>query len=341
MLNVAIIGFGYMGQMFSELVKAQSGWKLVGVHDVNESLKSTVDNFFKDRAALISHPQVEAVVICTPPRHHLSVLKECLAYKKHVILEKPLGSSMIEAEQVYEEINKCKDHTIVAVNITHCFYKNIREAKEIVDWCDIQNITAISDRVIFPVNEKDRDAALFKKANVGHGVMLTNGCHLLARISSLFASYNPVFKIVGGILGNTGGLGDIADSDAHMRLIMVLNNQHQIPVSIFTSWPPAKMVDENITESMEISFRRGTLHIQAWGEVEFYEGPTTLSKQVPYNGTTISEAQKEGVKTLLQIFEQAVVKGPSGIHESVKYTYQAERTIGEFYSKFTPTTQEQ
>lgn len=341
-MRVAIIGYGYMGQMYADLAK-QNNWELVGVHDIvsttwESDIDSTTwksDKFFHNRLALISHPQVDAVIICTPHSEHLTILKECLKQRKHVILEKPMGSSLAETEQIYKKIKKYKDTSVVVVNITHCFYDNIQEAKEILSGHDIKSITAIHDSVVFPIKKEERDLWLFKKAKVGHGVMLTNGCHLLARILYLFSEYKPKFEVKGGIFGNLNHLGDIDDSLAHMRLDLVLADQQRIPVTIFANWPMANSADEAVQESMQVRVDQGIMHIQAWKGVKFYPNPDEqVSKTVPYNRDTISPEISKGVQNVLKSFQEAVGKKQATVHHSVEYTVQAERAIATFYAQF-------
>ena len=332
-MQAAIIGFGYMGQMYTDLIQSQK-WELIGVHDIDNT-KFKTDKFFHSRQDLISHPKVNVVIICTPNNQHLPVLKECLKHKKHVILEKPMGSSEEEVEKIYKKIQKHKDSSVVLVNITHCFYDNIQIAKQILKDLTVESITAINDTIIFPIKSEERNWWLFKKASVGHGVMLTNGCHLLARILHLFSDYKPKFEVKGGVFGNTNRLGDIEDSSAHMRLDLVLSNQRWIPVSIFANWPMAKSSGEAVKESMEICTHQGILHVQAWKEVKFHPNPVEkLSKQVSYNRETISGEIVKGVKNVLKAFEQAVSNKMSAVHYSVEHTFQAEKTIAILYSKF-------
>ncbi len=333
-MRVAIVGFGYMGQMYADLIKAEN-WELVGVHDTDNS-KFNSDKFFENRMELISHPDVEAVIICTPHNEHLPILKECLKQKKHVLLEKPMGTTIEETEKIYKKIQKYKATSQVLVNITHCFYDNIQKAKELLGGCDVTKISAIYDSVVFPIKEQERDWWLFKKESVGHGVLLTNGCHLLARILHLFSEHAPSFEVVGGISSNLIRLGSIDDAMAHLRLHLVLDGVKKIPVTIFANWPMAKSTDEPITESMEVHTADGRVHIQAWNEVKMYSNPEdVISKAVPYTRDTIGQEISKGVKNVLKAFQDALRNKKNEIHPSVAYTYQAEVVISKFYAHFT------
>lgn len=331
-MGFGIVGFGYMGQMYADLIAAQKG-ELIGVHDIDPA-KFRSGQFYSQRLDLISHPKAVTVIICTPHQQHLPVLKECLAHKKNVILEKPMGNSEAETDEIYQEIRKHQNSSVVVVNITHCFYDPIIKAKELLSGVDVNAITSITDRVVFPIKEEERDWWLFKKEKVGHGVLLTNGCHLLARILFLFAKHHPTFEVIGGVCGNTNRLGDIEDSAAHMRLNLVLQSGRKIPVSIFANWPMAKSPHEAIEESLEMRTHSGKWHIQAWKGIVYESDPAKkVSHQVPYHRDTIGAEIEKGLKNVLKKFEQAVTAKPSTLHESVQHTYQAEKAIATFYAQ--------
>lgn len=49
-----------------------------------------------DYQALLAHPEVDAVCICTPPTSHYDITMAAAAHKKHILLEKPMGRSLQE-----------------------------------------------------------------------------------------------------------------------------------------------------------------------------------------------------------------------------------------------------
>ncbi|NVH74105.1 Gfo/Idh/MocA family oxidoreductase [Paraburkholderia sp. JPY432] len=53
-------------------------------------------------AEVIGNPQIDAVLILTPPATHLELVEQCAAAGKHVLLEKPLDISTQRASRVVE-----------------------------------------------------------------------------------------------------------------------------------------------------------------------------------------------------------------------------------------------
>lgn len=55
-----------------------------------------------DYHALLAHPDVDAVCICTPPSSHHAITLAAAAHKKHILLEKPMGRNLQECHAMIE-----------------------------------------------------------------------------------------------------------------------------------------------------------------------------------------------------------------------------------------------
>src|SRR5262245_12702222 len=53
-----------------------------------------------DYQALVAHPDIDAVCICTPPTSHHEITLDAAAHKKHILLEKPMGRSLGECREM-------------------------------------------------------------------------------------------------------------------------------------------------------------------------------------------------------------------------------------------------
>src|SRR3972149_9813265 len=45
--------------------------------------------FTENYQVILSNPEIEAVVVSTPPKTHYQIVKDCLLNNKHVLVEKP------------------------------------------------------------------------------------------------------------------------------------------------------------------------------------------------------------------------------------------------------------
>lgn len=112
-MKVAQIGYGYFGQIVIRNLKRHPGMELAWVYD-NDSgpmvkLKSDHPEVTAARTyGQILDSDVEAVFIITPPETHFELTKQALLAGKHVYVEKPLTSSLSEAEELCELADRQK-----------------------------------------------------------------------------------------------------------------------------------------------------------------------------------------------------------------------------------------
>jgi len=102
-LRVGVIGVGYLGRFHAEKFAALSETNLVGVADLawersREVAKSLNTEAFADYRLLL--PQVEAVSVAVTTRDHYFVVREALEAGLHVLVEKPITSTVAEADEL-------------------------------------------------------------------------------------------------------------------------------------------------------------------------------------------------------------------------------------------------
>ena len=112
-LKVAVIGVGAMGRNHARSYSSIKGASLVGVADVNESLgrkiaKTYHTKFYASYLDLISNEKPQAVSIVVPTSLHFKVAMDCINHGISVLVEKPLTSTVEEAEKLVREAKKRK-----------------------------------------------------------------------------------------------------------------------------------------------------------------------------------------------------------------------------------------
>jgi predicted dehydrogenase len=104
-LRVGVIGTGYLGKFHVEKYAAMEDVDLVGVADIDTSLARQVAERYATRA-YNSHldllDQVDAVSIVVPTPAHFDVSKDFLTHDIDVLIEKPMTTTLQEADQLIE-----------------------------------------------------------------------------------------------------------------------------------------------------------------------------------------------------------------------------------------------
>jgi len=102
-LKVGVVGVGYFGQFHAEKYAKIEGVELVGVVDVDGSRAREIAKrcrtqpFFRYSDLF---QKVQAVSIAVPTPFHYSVTKECFLQGIDVLLEKPISSTLEEADEL-------------------------------------------------------------------------------------------------------------------------------------------------------------------------------------------------------------------------------------------------
>ncbi len=133
-LKVGVIGAGFMGELHASHYMANDAVDLIGIADiVPDKAREIAHKFscawFADSEQLAE--KVDAVSIAVPSTAHRRVAEICLNRKVHVLIEKPLASSLKDAESIVNLTNR--SGMTCMVGHQERFNPAIMEASGIVD----------------------------------------------------------------------------------------------------------------------------------------------------------------------------------------------------------------
>jgi predicted dehydrogenase len=104
-MRTAVIGVGYLGRFHAQKYAVLENSQLIGVADPSATARADVGAELKvpvhaDYREFLG--QVDAVSIVTPTPHHFAVAKEFLEAGAHVLVEKPMTTTVEEGEALIE-----------------------------------------------------------------------------------------------------------------------------------------------------------------------------------------------------------------------------------------------
>ena len=105
--NVAILGASIGEKHLAAYIRLPERFKVTHICDLNselaQELASQIDAITSNSLDdVIADPTVDIVDICLPPRLHVPVALQALAHGKHVILEKPIAGSLLDADRLVD-----------------------------------------------------------------------------------------------------------------------------------------------------------------------------------------------------------------------------------------------
>ncbi len=107
-LRYGVIGVGLQGEGHVKVVSILPNTELVAVCDINQELVRTVGLKYGARHALTDYrellalEEIDAVSIALPDHLHREVAVAALQAGKHVLLEKPMATSVEDAQAIYD-----------------------------------------------------------------------------------------------------------------------------------------------------------------------------------------------------------------------------------------------
>lgn len=137
MIGVAVVGCGYWGPNVARNFATLPGCELRWLCDVDaEVLQGIRQRYPAARATsdfdeLLRQPDVDAVAICTPVRTHHALASAALRAGKHVLVEKPLSSSVRTAEELVELAEK--GGLVLQVDHPFVYSGAVRKIRSIID----------------------------------------------------------------------------------------------------------------------------------------------------------------------------------------------------------------
>jgi len=139
-LNFAVIGAGMIGDVHIDQIKKEPRSEILSIATRTQT---TLDKKLKkypgvkgtlDYKEILNDPQIDAVVIATPPHTHSQMLQDSLAAGKHVILEKPMAITIEEAKKLVEIDQKYPDQVVLECSCRHArLQPKFRELKKMID----------------------------------------------------------------------------------------------------------------------------------------------------------------------------------------------------------------
>ena len=135
-IGVAVVGCGYWGMNYVRLFSEMPEAKLVAVCDRSPERLAEVTWRFPDVITAFNlddalrRDDVSVVVICTEAMSHYSMTRACLMAGKHVLVEKPITTTVAHAE----EVSLFAEQNGLTLMVGHTFIYNsgIKKIKEYI-----------------------------------------------------------------------------------------------------------------------------------------------------------------------------------------------------------------
>ncbi len=168
-LGVAVIGAGFWGRnqirVFSEIPDCL----LVAVCDTDkEALRRVAEEHHVAACSslddVLRREDVDAVTVCTPTTTHYEIAQKVIEAGKHVLVEKPLTSTLQEAQRIIALAQR--NNVFLSVGFIERFNPAVRYLKDVIDQNQVGRVILIIARRVTRWPERVGDIGVTKDSAI-------------------------------------------------------------------------------------------------------------------------------------------------------------------------------
>jgi predicted dehydrogenase len=263
-ISLGILGAGAIATAFIKRVKRHSAFDLVAIHSRSMvAMAKAVElapqlQVHREMKSFLDDTSVSAVLICTPHALHTPHAIQCLRAVKHVLIEKPIATSIVELEALLKEVSKSSR---VVVGLPHGEYPYLTKARELAEQGAIGAITSIHSYLDVP--GPPRSNWYYSKSAIG-GASLDTFPYALGRVLSFCkANVTGAVSYHNKLLPRRRcGDGGTVDSEVDDCFTMILRLSEGQQALVRSNWNISAAEDMLIVEG-----RDGRISVDCWRNV--------------------------------------------------------------------------
>jgi len=192
-MRFGLIGLGGIGQVRKSAIEHAPGCSLTAVFDINKENSAQLASdvrFFNSAEELVASDACDAVIISTPPNFHAEQAISAMEAGKHVIVEKPMSSSMEECRAMLETSRKTGK--VLTVGFNHRYFGAIKEMREAIQSQAIGKLSYIRAYTGHTGLSEFKSPWMYDKDVMGGGTLMDNGIHVMDLTQHLMGGVKSV-----------------------------------------------------------------------------------------------------------------------------------------------------
>jgi predicted dehydrogenase len=244
-------------ESYTESLKHIEKVEIAGIGEENEKKGKDFAQrhgirYFKDYGDMLSDKSVDAVLICSANSKHAKMTIDAAKAKKHIIVEKPIATTIEDAQKM---IDACKENKVkLMVSFPVRYAPPIRRMKEIVDNGKLGEIIGIS-----ATNHGTMPGGWFiEKSLSGGGAIMDHTVHVVDILRWILKSeVKEVYAKMGTLIH------DIPVEDCGLILMKFEN---EIFATLDASWSRPKSFPTWGDVTFEIAGTKGSMNVDTFAQ---------------------------------------------------------------------------
>ncbi|MDZ4164766.1 MAG: Gfo/Idh/MocA family oxidoreductase [Smithellaceae bacterium] len=182
MIELALIGAGWIGRIHAEAIGKSTACRLVALCDPDPSAEALAKTwqarYYRDYRELLARENVQGAVIAAPNHLHYSITEASAGKGVHILLEKPIATSLDEADRLIAAAEK--NQIKLLVGHQRRFNPAVEKTRDLIKSGELGKLIGVN--VMWTLRKSDDYFAPAWRKEKGAGPILNNLIHDLDNI---------------------------------------------------------------------------------------------------------------------------------------------------------------
>lgn len=184
MLNIGVIGYGFIGRVHAQHYMNNKDVDRVIIADPLETNRESARKIglrtYEDFEDMLNSERLDAVSICTPHNTHRDIALKVMDFKVPILLEKPIATSREEIKEIIEKSERLNIKVMVAHSLR--FSDTFRLAKKLIDDGELGKILFIIGKYLAFKDYNQYPKWKTTKKEAWGGTLFRDGIHIVDAI---------------------------------------------------------------------------------------------------------------------------------------------------------------
>ena len=193
-MRFGLIGAGAIGKIRADALAKSPVCELVAVSDLDEPRAKAAApgaKFYADANELIAAPDVDAIIISTPPPLHEPLAVAAASAGKHVLVEKPMAATPEACERMILAARKAG--TLLTVGYNHRYFEALKLVRDVVASGEIGALSHVRAYTGHAGLAEFKAPWMYDKKVMGGGAFMDNGTHVVDLVRYIVGDPTEVF----------------------------------------------------------------------------------------------------------------------------------------------------
>jgi predicted dehydrogenase len=227
-MKFGLIGTGAIGAIRAAALAQSKSCSLTAIYDVEEARARSVApsaRFCACEDALIESPDVEAVIISTPPQFHEPLAVAAAKAGKHVLVEKPMAATPDACERMIEAARAAG--TFLSVGYNQRYFPALKVVRDFAQSGEIGRLSHVRAYAGHVGLAEFKAPWMYDAGVMGGGALMDNGTHLVDLVRYVMGDATEVYG---------QALHRVWELDVEDEAMVLLRNDDGVSASIEASW---------------------------------------------------------------------------------------------------------